>query len=130
MNNCNFCQQIKAEEILLETSYFKVVFDISPVQAGHLLIMSKAHFMDIREMSDEILFDLIKLEQKCVSKISETLEVDGVTIAENNGSIMDKGTHCHVHVIPRYKNDRFWDNQNVLPHEIDILKLKENLRKI
>ena len=130
MNKCIFCQQIKSEQILSETEHFMVIFDINPVQTGHLLIVSKKHYMDIREMSDEVLFDLVKLEKNLVSKIYDIFEVDGVTIAQNNGSIMDKGTHCHVHVIPRYKNDGFWGNQKVVHHENDILKLKENLLKI
>ncbi|MFZ2576784.1 MAG: HIT family protein [Lactococcus hircilactis] len=124
MKACIFCQQIKLEQILSETEYFKVVFDINPVQMGHLLIISKKHAMDMRELLDEELFDLLKLEQQLMSKIYDTFDVDGVTIAQNNGSIMDKGTHCHVHVIPRYKNDEFWDNQKVVPHENDLLKLK------
>ncbi len=130
MNKCIFCQQIKSEQILSETEHFMVIFDINPVQTGHLLIVSKKHYMDIREMSDEVLFDLVKLEKNLVSKIYDIFEVDGVTIAQNNGSIMDIGTHCNVHVIPRYKNDGFWDNQKVVHHENDILKLKENLLKI
>ncbi len=130
MNKCIFCQQIKSEQILSETEHFMVIFDINPVQTGHLLIVSKKHYMDILEMSDEVLFDLVKLEKNLVSKIYDIFEVDGVTIAQNNGSIMDIGTHCHVHVIPRYKNDGFWDNQKVVHHENDILKLKENLLKI
>ncbi|MDT2866766.1 HIT family protein [Lactococcus lactis] len=128
MNKCIFCQQIKAEQILSETEHFMVIFDINPVQDGHLLIVSKKHYMDIREMPDEVLFDLVKLEKILVSKIAETFATDGVTIAANNGSIMDEGTHCHVHVIPRYKNDGFWDNQKVVQHENDILKLKAALQ--
>ncbi len=60
MKACIFCQQIKLEQILSETEYFKVVFDINPVQMGHLLIISKKHAMDMRELLDEELFDLIK----------------------------------------------------------------------
>lgn len=128
MNKCIFCQQIKAEQILSETEHFMVVFDINPIQDGHLLVISKKHYMDIREMPDEVLFDLVKLEKILVSKIAETFATDGVTIAANNGSIMDEGTHCHIHVIPRYENDGFWDNQKVVHHENDILKLKATLQ--
>lgn len=124
---CIFCSEILPEQILYETQHFKVVFDINPVQVGHLLIIAKAHFMDIRELSDEILLDLIKLEQRLVAELYEAFCVDGVTIAENNGSIMDRGTHLHVHVIPRWQSDGFWDSQTVVPHENDVKLLKEKL---
>ncbi|MCL2112743.1 MAG: HIT family protein [Streptococcaceae bacterium] len=124
---CIFCTKILPEQVLTETENFKVVFDINPVQMGHLLIISKKHYMDIRECSREILLDLVNLEKKLVEKIYEVFDVDGVTIIENNGAIMDKGTHLHVHIIPRWKNDKFWDNQLIVVHKNDIKKLKQSL---
>ncbi|APZ49972.1 hypothetical protein BW721_10235 [Jeotgalibaca sp. PTS2502] len=38
---CIFCNEIKEEQILLETASFKVIFDSDPIQLGHLLIISK-----------------------------------------------------------------------------------------
>ncbi len=73
------------------------------------------------------MLDLIKLEQKLVATLYEVFDVDGVTIVENNGSIMDKGTHLHVHVIPRFLSDGFWDNQTLMPHENDVKLLTEKL---
>jgi hypothetical protein len=49
--NCIFCNEIIEEQILVESKSFKVVFDIDPIQLGHLLIISKSHLMDIREIT-------------------------------------------------------------------------------
>ncbi|MGM9887264.1 MAG: HIT family protein [Lactococcus sp.] len=130
MNKCIFCSEIRLDQVLLETENFKVVFDIAPVQSGHLLIISKAHIMDIRELEDSILLEMVKLEQALVRKIYESISVDGVSIIENNGSIMDEGTHLHVHLVPRYQNDKFWDNQVVVFHEGDKDLLKANIEQL
>lgn len=127
--SCIFCTQLQSEKILHQTEHFQVLFDHEPIQAGHLLIVSKQHLMDIRELSDQLLFELIKLEQKLVAQLYRSLDVDGVTIAENNGEIMDEGVHFHVHLIPRYQNDQFWDNQKVQAHQNNLKKLKGNLYK-
>lgn len=34
---CIFCHQIEEIDILYQTEYFKVVWDIDPIQTGHLL---------------------------------------------------------------------------------------------
>lgn len=86
--------------------------------------------MDIRELEDSILFEMVKLEQALVRKIYESISVDGVSIIENNGSIMDEGTHLHVHLVPRYQNDKFWDNQVVFFHEGDKDLLKANIEQL
>lgn len=41
---CIFCHQIEEIDILYQTEYFKVVWDIDPIQTGHLLIISKDHY--------------------------------------------------------------------------------------
>lgn len=129
MNDCIFCSQLLPEQTLAETEHFKVLLDINPVQSGHLLITSKAHFMDIRELNSEQLLDLIQFEQLLISKIYGIFTVDGVTIIENNGNIMEKGTHFHVHLVPRFQNDQFWDNQTVIQHKNDLKKLKAHLKE-
>jgi len=129
MDTCIFCSLIKPEQKLLQTENFFVVLDINPAQPGHLLIITKNHVMDIREFNDAQLLELIRLEQQLTNALYEALPVDGVTIAENNGhKIMQKGTHLHVHVIPRYEADGFWDNQNVAQHKPILDKLVQNLR--
>ena len=52
----------------------------------------------------------------------------GVTIAQNNGRLMDPGTHFHVHVIPRYSEDGFWDTVHVEEKEFAVAQLKELLQ--
>lgn len=63
---CIFCNEIKEEQILLETASFEVIFDIDPIQLGHLLIISKSHTESIIDLTSETLLELIILEKKIV----------------------------------------------------------------
>lgn len=128
--NCIFCELEKKNNYLFETNYFFGVWDINPVQEGHLLIISKQHRMNISELTDLELNEMIRV-QKCLIEIFENNEdVLGVTTLYNNGKIMMAGTHFHFHIIPRYADDDFYDNQIVKQHSIDREKIKINLRKV
>lgn len=128
--SCIFCEQLKPEQILFETNSFCGVFDIDPVQSGHLLLISKEHYENITELPQETLYELIQLEQQTAALIEENFDVLGVTIVQNNGEVMDDGTHFHVHVIPRYREDDFWAHQLIQQHPIDQIQLKEFLKKL
>ena len=127
---CIFCNEIKEEQILLETASFEVIFDIDPIRLGHLLIISKSHTESIIDLTSETLLELIILEKKIVEVLENNFDILGVSIIQNNGKVMDDGTHFHVHVVPRYTEDKFWDNQTVVRRNIDINHLKQVLSYI
>ena len=67
------------------------------------------------------------LEQYLSQIIENNFDVLGVSIIMNNGRVMDEGTHFHVHIIPRYAKDAFWDNQNIIQHNLSLKKLSQLL---
>ncbi|QIK70575.1 HIT family protein [Erysipelothrix sp. HDW6C] len=123
MNSCIFCN-IPSENKLMETQNFYVLFDINPVQEGHLLIISKAHIMNVVNLDETMLLELGKLEQSLVTIIEANFDVLGVTLERNNGRTMMAGTHFHEHLIPRYPGDKFFDNQEIVKFELDTDRLK------
>ena len=125
---CIFCEGIEEKQILLQTENYKVVLDIDPIQSGHLLIISKQHFMDVRELSDSLILELFKLQKRIINIFEKHFLVDGVSVFQNNGTIMDEGTHFHIHLIPRYKGDDFWTNQKVNCRPILIPELVKQLQ--
>ncbi|TDM11920.1 HIT family protein [Macrococcus lamae] len=127
MNHCIFCQDITDQQVLTQTEFFKVVYDIDPIQMGHLLIISNHHYMNISELPKNALVDLVMLEQQ-LTALLESHCAYGVTIVSNNGRVMDDGTHFHVHLIPRYQNDGFWDHVVVEEWPMDLNHLTEELK--
>lgn len=126
--HCIFCHDILESQIIYESEHFKVVFDIDPIQLGHVLIISKAHYMNYLELPEEVLMDLVKVERKLIEVFESKMNCYATTIVRNNGNAMDNGTHFHVHVIPRYKKDGFWDGLSVESKVFDLERFKGFLR--
>ncbi|CYV73626.1 HIT family protein [Streptococcus suis] len=116
---CIFCHQLKEEDILYQTEYFKVVWDIDPVQTGHLLIISKEHYDTLSQIPSAIRYELSDLEVFLTDKLCQALIIDGVTIACND-RLFDAGTHFHVHLIPRFQSDGFWDRISLAQVQLDL----------
>lgn len=127
MEACVFCTKISEEKKRVSTEHFFVVFDIDPIQIGHLLIISKKHYTNLRELPQEALVERMNLEQKLIALLEEEFGVLGVSVIQNNGKVMDEGTHFHVHLVPRYANDGFWENQILEPVALELSKLSEKL---
>ncbi|MHC5269108.1 HIT family protein [Enterococcus sp. LJL98] len=130
MGTCIFCTKIQEHKKLVSTEHFFVVFDSDPIQIGHLLIISKKHYMNLRELPREALVERMNLEQKLIALLEDEFGVLGVTVIQNNGKVMDEGTHFHVHLVPRYANDGFWENQTVEQLKLDGQKIAERVRQL
>lgn len=116
---CIFCNGLDKDQILYETIHFKVVFDIDPEQEGHMLLISKVHYMNYLELPDEVVLDLIQLERKLIQILERDMNIFGVSLIKNNGRVMDNGTHFHEHIIPRYELDGFWDEDPTRTYPFD-----------
>ncbi|HEM3427945.1 TPA: HIT family protein [Streptococcus suis] len=116
---CIFCHQLKEEDILYQTEHFKVVWDIDPIQTGHLLIISKEHYDTLSQVPPAVRYELSDLEVLLTEKLCQILAIDGVTIACND-RLFDAGTHFHVHLIPRLQSDGFWDQISLAQVQLDL----------
>ncbi|WP_174854741.1 HIT family protein [Streptococcus suis] len=116
---CIFCHQLEEEDIIYQTEHFKVVWDIDPVQTGHLLIISKKHYDTLSQISPIIRYELSDLEVFLTDKLCQALASDGVTIACND-RLFDADTHFHLHLIPRFQSDGFWDQISLAQVQLDL----------
>lgn len=129
MTHCSFCHDIKQGDRLLETTHFYLVYDHDPIQSGHLLLISKDHIETISSLADDALIELIHLEKNLIERLEQQLPIEGITLIQNNGKLMDPGTHFHVHLVPRYQNDAFWETHTVKPQELDLNHMTTLLRR-
>ncbi|WP_265455728.1 HIT family protein [Enterococcus sp. HY326] len=125
MQHCIFCHGINGKQILKETAFFFVVLDMDPIQEGHLLLIAKKHYHSLVEIPEEELMDLFRLEKEMLLLFEEHFSMLRVSFIQNNGNVMDAGTHFHLHLIPRYPKDNFWENQEVVWQSLDLTLLKE-----
>ncbi|HEM5299937.1 TPA: HIT family protein [Streptococcus suis] len=123
---CIFCHQLKEEDILYQTEHFKVVWDIDPIQTGHLLIASNDHYDTLSQVPPTVRYELSDLEVFLTDKLCQALTIDGVTIACND-RLFDAGTHFHVHLIPRFRSDCFWDQISLVQVQLDLTHFLKEL---
>lgn len=108
--NCIFCK-IAAGEIPSATLYedgdFRVILDVGPAAKGHMLILPKKHYADIMAMPEDLTGKAFVLAKRMAEKMETALGCDGVNVLQNNHEAAGQTVfHFHIHLIPRYKNDK------------------------
>tara|TARA_B100000242_G_C42709250_1_gene331586 strand:+ start:189 stop:563 length:375 start_codon:yes stop_codon:yes gene_type:complete len=106
MTECVFCN-IETKRIIKTFDYFFVIRDMYPVTDLHSLIIPTRHVSSYFDLTDQ---ELTELPRVIVDIKDSLLEIDrkisGFNIGINDGK--DAGQtifHCHIHLIPRRKND-------------------------
>ena len=110
MSDCLFCKIIDGSipsYTVYEDDKVKAILDINPNNDGHLLVIPKEHKANLYEMDDDTLIYMLNIiREKLKPILSDKLNIDGLTISQNN-DYGQEVKHFHIHVIPRYKNDKF-----------------------
>ena len=76
--------------------------------AGSLLVFPKAHAETLLDTSDAALGDCIALAKRVAGALQATLGCPGITLRQNNGPASGQDVwHLHLHVVPRWPDDRF-----------------------
>ena len=105
-NPCLFCN-VPSSEYIFENNLAFSTFDSYPVSKLHTLIIPKRHVENYFDMSEEEVLSCNQLIKKMKNKIQELdSTVDGFNIGTNSGKLAGQSImHCHIHLIPRRKND-------------------------
>ncbi len=110
MNDCLFCKIIKGEipaYTVYEDDFVKAFLDVNPNSDGHILVIPKEHFENLFETPNDIIVKMIDIiKNKLYPMLKEKLNIDGLTICQNNYYGQDI-KHYHIHLIPRYNKDEF-----------------------
>lgn len=132
MENCVFCNLANGiwdSATLYEDDDFRVILDLGPASKGHALILPKAHYANIYEIPEELAAKAIVLAKKMAGIMTEALDCDGFNIVQNNGEAAGQTVfHFHMHLIPRYKDDKAGFGWNT--GELDEATKQEVLTKV
>ena len=107
--DCLFCKIIDGSipsKTIYEDDLVKVFLDISPNTNGHMLIVPKKHVVTVDDIDSSLASHIIEVEKKMYTLLKEKLNVEGLTIVQNNG-LGQEVKHYHVHLIPRYSDDNW-----------------------
>lgn len=100
-----FCKIINGEipgKKVFEDDTVMVIMDVNPVSNGHCLVIPKVHYQDLYDIDIKTLNHILKIARDVSKILMEKLSCDGVTLAQNNGSIQEV-KHFHLHLIPKYE---------------------------
>ncbi len=108
--DCIFCKLangVLETNTLYEDEEFRVIFDASPANQGHVLVIPKEHAANIFELSEDMTAKAFLLAKKVAAVLKEVTGCDGINILQNNGEAAGQTVfHLHIHVIPRYQKEK------------------------
>ncbi len=133
--DCIFCKIIKKEIPcfkVYEDDFVLAFLDISPVNAGHVLVIPKKHFSNYEEIDEESLAKVYAVVKKIGTALKVGLGISAYNTMVNNDPIAGQIIpHFHVHIIPRNKKDglKLWPQGKYMDNEAESIlnKIKNNL---
>lgn len=108
MDTCLFCRIIAKELPSLSVYEDDTTFaflELTPSAPGHTMVILKEHGNNILDYDQKALGQLMGGVQRVAQKIEGALATDSITIGINHKE--RRGVpHMHVHLIPRWENDK------------------------
>ncbi len=103
--SCIFCN-IDKDRIILENEDVFAIYDMFPVNKGHMLIIPKKHILNYFEADEQTKIQLWKLVDECKKMADKRFAPQGYNIGINCGEAAGQTVmHLHIHLIPRYSGD-------------------------
>ena len=124
MDDCIFCKIIKGDipsYTVYEDDDFKAFLDINPITNGHVLLVPKTHYATLFDLPEEMIMKIYKAVTKINDKLKDKLDMEGLTLIQNNGLGQDV-KHYHLHLVPRYPHDdiKYLSNEKQLVEPGDV----------
>lgn len=108
---CIFCKIARGEapcSRVHEDDLTLTFLDLFPVTDGHTLVITKEHFANVFEASEEALAAVASTSLRVARAIRKALAPEGLAVAQLNGAAAGQTVfHYHVHLIPRSMGDGF-----------------------
>lgn len=109
MTDCVFCSIVAGtapSERVAESERALAVMDINPAADGHTLVITKAHAVDIWDLTPSDGSAVWDLAMKISEAIRDGLNPDGLTLFQaNRRSGWQDVFHFHLHLVPRWQGD-------------------------
>ncbi len=107
-DDCIFCQIVSGQVPcfkVYEDERSLAFADINPLIPGHTLVIPKAHFANLMEMSPGDLAAVHQASQKVARAILKATGMPGLVVMQLNGRAANQVVmHYHIHLVPRDKD--------------------------
>ncbi|GAA3325857.1 HIT family protein [Paeniglutamicibacter sulfureus] len=108
---CPFCEIVAREDPDAREVYrdddIVAFFPTEPAVLGHTMIIPRPHVADIWDLNEHLAQRLSVGTLGIANAIRRSLNPDGLNIIQSNGVAASQSVmHLHVHIVPRWENDR------------------------
>jgi histidine triad (HIT) family protein len=132
VESCIFCKIVRRQapsSILYEDEAVMVFLDIKPLNIGHTLVIPKAHYIDIFDISQDQLCHVHSIAKKVSLIVKKATGANGISIIQQNGKAAGQDIfHMHVHVVPRFEGQKLPAFSEL--KEVERTKLDEMAKKM
>lgn len=137
MSDCVFCQIARGDipgMRVFEDEHTLAFMDIAGDVDGHMLVIPKAHYVNILDCPHDILARVTHTVKRVCNHLTDHCGYDGVDLMCANGeSAGQTMPHFHVHIIPRQTGDGLggsgeWPSFAGAQHEIPDMHQKLIMR--
>ena len=108
--SCIFCMIGKGEipsQTVYENEYVRAFLDLSQAGKGHTLVVPKKHADTLLDLDEATYLELMKAVHLVAKAVDKAFAPDGINILNNCKEAAGQSVmHAHVHIIPRYKDDK------------------------
>ncbi len=81
---------------------------------GHPIIVPNEHFENLYDLPDEYADRIIEVSKKVAHVLKTARKCDGVMVLQNNEPASNQHAfHYHMHLFPRFDNDKLHENMSV-----------------
>lgn len=112
--DCLFCKIVRGEipcAKVFETEDLLAFLDIAPVAPGHVLVIPKAHHINLFDLPEALGGRLFAALSPIGAAVMAATGAAGLNVQVNNNAAAGQMVfHTHVHLIPRREGDglRLW----------------------
>ena len=132
VGSCIFCRIVQRQvpaSLVFEDEKVMAFLDIRPLNEGHTLVIPKAHYESIFDIPKESIAYLHGITKRIAIAVEKATKADGISIIQQNGKAAGQDIfHLHVHVIPRYEDQKLPSFSEI--SEVDREKLSQTAQKI
>lgn len=107
---CVFCRIINGETVshtVFDDAVAVAFLDNRPLLKGHVLLAPRQHLETLDDLPAELIEPLFARVQLLAKAVQRALAADGHFVSINT-RISQSVPHLHVHVVPRWKDDRLF----------------------
>lgn len=114
VSDCEFCQiaqGVSPATVVFESPLTVAFFPLSPAVPGHTLLIPKTHVTDFLSLTDgHLVAELGRAAVHMGNSIRTALEPEGMNLITSAGAAATQTVfHLHLHLVPRWSDDRIGD---------------------